>query len=323
MQKLSWDDLRFFLEVARSRTLSEAAQMLHVNQTTVSRRMSELEVALGVKLLERINRGWLLTSAGEAIVQSTEDMENSAFSVQRLIKSNSTSLSGRLSISTDSCLQHLVVPIITEFSHAYPAIELDYYTSDAPLNLDAQMADIAIRGTDSPPHNLIGNNLARLEFRIYGTREWLEKIKQGKTDNIRAVIWAHSNGDIPEWVRVNFPDTRVFHRMNSSSLMLDMIRSGAGIGSLGCLLGDVEPNLHRLPVDCPDSGFGVWTLGHPDLRTTARVRMFRDFVVDKLSKHIDLLEGRRPMANEANKQQNSNGPRKRAKVSVSADINSV
>jgi DNA-binding transcriptional LysR family regulator len=74
--------------------------------------------------------------------------------------------------------------------------------------------------------------------------------------------------------------------------MLQMARNGTAIAQLPCVLGDPDPLLRRVPARYVEPGWGLWVLSHVDLRSTARVRIFRDYLVDALEQQRDLIEGK-------------------------------
>lgn len=81
------------------------------------------------------------------------------------------------------------------------------------------------------------------------------------------------------------------YRTSELGLMLQMVSQGMGIAQMPCVFGDSEPLLHRIPARYREPGWGLWVLSHVDLRTTARVRIFRDFLVAELEKKKNPLEG--------------------------------
>ena len=80
--------------------------------------------------------------------------------------------------------------------------------------------------------------------------------------------------------------------------MVELARQGIVVAQLPCLLGDTEPRVLRLPDVAADSGWGLWILSDVDLRMTARVRVFRDFMVEALEPCVPLIEGAHPTAEE-------------------------
>ena len=94
MKGLDWDDLRFFLAVAATGSLSAAARELNVNTTTVLRRIGNLEDALDARLFERLRSGYALTQDGTRLLQSLEPVDNSLSSLQRDFQADSGDVRG-------------------------------------------------------------------------------------------------------------------------------------------------------------------------------------------------------------------------------------
>jgi DNA-binding transcriptional LysR family regulator len=104
MQGLDWDDLRVFLAISRSKTLSGAARTLGVNQTTVTRRLETLEARLGVRLFDRSPGGVSPTSAATDILQVAERVEDNIALIERQLIGQDTRLTGELRVTTiDMC----------------------------------------------------------------------------------------------------------------------------------------------------------------------------------------------------------------------------
>src|SRR5689334_6108735 len=98
MSAFDWDDLRFFLAVARAGRLTVAARQLEADHTTVSRRISALEAALKAKLFERSPQGYTLTEQGERLLKHAETMETQALSVASELGGADLALSGTVRI---------------------------------------------------------------------------------------------------------------------------------------------------------------------------------------------------------------------------------
>jgi len=293
MQNMDWDDVHHFLHVVRSGSVTKAARQLGVNQTTVSRRISALEKHLGKKLFERLVNGWVLTAVGEQLIRAAEHMEEEAQNIERHVHADSHELRGKLRVTVaESCTQDLAMPAFLHFTRAYPEVELEIIASWDELDLAAREADIALRTTDAPPANVVGKRIAQLAYAVYGTEETLENLKKTADDQIPCITWLGDGSARPAWIEKNFPETRRVYRTNALGLMLKMLCQGIGIAQIPCVFGDQQPMLHRLPLAFVEAGWGLWVLTHVDVRTTARVRIFRDLLVNKLEQCIDLIEGR-------------------------------
>lgn len=293
MQPMNWDDVQHFLEVVQSGSVSKASQRLGVNQTTVSRRISALESYLGKKLFERLANGWVITPVGERLVVAAESMAEDAHAIERLVEADNQELSGKLRITVGGVLtQDLAMPVLQAFVEKYPDVELEIIATQDELNLAAREADIALRATDMPPANLVGKRVAQIGYAIYGTKKILAKIRSNAFhDHVPCITWIGDGVTKAPWIEKNFPKTHRVYRTNELDIMIHMARHGMGIAQIPCLFGEREPLLQRYPVPFVEPGWGLWVLSHVDVRTTARVRIFRDLLVEALEKRIAAIEG--------------------------------
>lgn len=294
MHRLDWDDIRHFLEVVQSGSATRAAIRLGINHTTVYRRISALEDQLGKNLFERLNNGWVLTPVGESIVTYAESMAEDANNIERQILADSHELSGLLRVTApDHCFDNLIMPAIGKFIQRYPEINLELVATADELDLASREADVAIRGTNDPPPNLVGKDIAKIAFEAYGTQALKEQIANNPdAEDIPCITWVGDGHTRPPWIEKNFRNTQRVYRATSFPVMLAMAREGIGIAWLACLLGDPDSRLHRIPVRQVEPQLSLWVLSHVDLRTTARVRIFRDFIVKELEGKKGLIEGR-------------------------------
>jgi len=293
-QMIDWDNVQSFLEVVRSGSVSRAADKLGVNQTTVSRRIAALEKSLATHLFERSGKQWLVTSVGEKLVKNAEVMADEANAIQRLAMSESQDLSGKLTITVANvCTQYLLMPVVQKFLQRYPGIELEIIATHDELNLSAREADIALRTTDEPPENLIGKRIGQLGYAVYGTPELLARIKaQDSLTDIPCISWVSGRNKRAEWIERNFPNTQCIYKTTELGLMQTMVVKGIGIAQMPCVFCDDDSRLVKIPVEFVEPGWGLWVLSHVDLRTTARVRIFREFLIKELEKNIKSIEGK-------------------------------
>lgn len=292
---MDWDNVRYFLEVVNQGSLAGAARHLGVNQTTVSRRITALEQHLGKQLFERTANGFVITPIAEQLVATASRMSEEASSLERHVMADSHELSGALRITVaDACTQQLALPAIQAFSEQYPDVDITIIATRDLLDLTAREADVALRSTDEPPPNLVGKRIGRLAYAIYGSREWLERIEAGTdAEMLSCITWAGDGHSRPAWIDKNFPGTRRIYRSTELGIMHKLVRAGLGIAQIPCALGDPDPALQRLPGCVAETGWGLWVLSHVDLRSTARVRIFRDLLVSELEQQRALIEGKR------------------------------
>ncbi len=290
MQPIDWDNVRHFLEVVRSGSVIQASHQLGVNQTTVSRRITALEKRLGNRLFERSINGWMITPLGEKIIASAEHMAEEIHTIERFVMADSQELRGRLRLTVgDICTQQLVLPAIERFLEKYPEVDLEIVATRDDLDLTAREADIAVRATDTPPQNLVGTRITHLAFNIYGNKKALAIVNTNST--ISCITWLGDGSSRPLWIEKSFPKTKRIYRATELGLMQKMVKQGLGIAQLPCALCDPDPDLYRIPVRFVEPGWGLWVLSHVDLRTTARVRIFKKYIVDELKNKTCLIEG--------------------------------
>ncbi len=287
-QMNDWDDLRFFLAVAREGSISAAAAHLGVNHSTVSRRINAFENLHGVRLFERLHSGYAMTQAAENIYRHALRIEEHTLSVERNLFGVDQRLQGKLCITVyHATAKHFLLPNLPEFSRRYPDIDVELFITTAIRDLAAREADIAIRGTPKPPDYLVGKKVAEFQHGLYTSSAYQQR--ELKCHDV--VLW-RDDPVLPEWVASHCPGARVALRVDDVATMIGAVQQGMGLARLPCWLADLQPDLSRLNVAVEQSGWGLWVLVHADLRSTARVRVCRDFLIDLLEGHKDLFEGR-------------------------------
>lgn len=290
-----WDDLRYFLAVAREGSIRAAARGFGVNHSTVSRRIDSLEVSLGARLFDRLPSGYTLTSDGEAILEGTARIAEETAAIERSVAGRDRRLSGTVRVATDvSFGTRVLVPHCAEFSTANPEIELQLIADPRLANLTKREADVAIRFTNEPPESLVGRRLCSAAASAYGSPGYLDRQSaRGEWVTLDWIGWDDDETK-PTWASKDFPAVQLRSRVNSVVLMLEAAKAGMGIANLPCFMGDAEPALRRVTVEPPRQVSAVWILAHKDLRSTARVRAFIDYITDKIIAEKDLIEGKRP-----------------------------
>ncbi|MFK7731129.1 MAG: LysR family transcriptional regulator [Pseudomonadales bacterium] len=293
MQNLDWNDLRYCLAIVDEGSVTAAAKKLGVNHTTVSRRITALETQLGAPLFDRSNSGWLITPLGESILPEASQMRESAQAISRMVTADRKELSGLIRVTTiDTFMQGAIGPGLMEFTQQYPDIDIELILGDEVLDLASHDADIAFRGTDSPPPNVVGTRLGHFATGVYCTPAVYEQY-QNDPGSVSAISWRGDGKTLPDWMPQYFPGMHLRYRVSSLNVLYDLTRHGYGIAQLPCGLGDASHRLIRVPDTQIGKGPGLWVLSHIDLRTTARIRIFRDFMIEAIEKRMPLLEGKR------------------------------
>lgn len=290
---MNWDDLRLFLAVARTGSISGAARQLGVQHSTISRRMRSFEEKLGARLIERKKSGYELTQAGENIKETATQIEREVLGVEGALVGQDTNLVGPLRVTAiNNMASSVLMPMFASFSEKHPAVELHVIVSNTDASLSEREADVAIRLTNSPTDTLIGKRIVTVASTIYGSREYLKQLReQGREP---AWIGVECCGFHKTWTRQACGEQTHNFISDDTLLTLSAIREGLGVSILPCFMGDTDPLLERYCDPDPAYNLGLWVLLHPDLKRTARVQAFREHMVETINEKSDLFEGHCP-----------------------------
>lgn len=287
---MNWDDLKLFLEVARSGSISGAAKQLDVQHSTVSRRLRKLEEKLGARLFERKNSGFELTPAGEKVRQAADRMETEVLHVDGAVLGKDSNLVGPLKVTAiNNMASTVLMPMFAGFSLSYPQVDLHIVVSNIDSSLSQREADVAIRLTNSPTDTLIGKRLVTVASTIYASRDYLKQLleKGGEPRWIGVECCAFHKS----WTKQACPQHVHNFYSDDTLLTLSAIKQGLGVSYLPCFMGDTEPQLERFSEPDPAHNLGLWILLHPDLKHTARVLAFRNHMDKSIQQIKEVFEG--------------------------------
>ena len=293
---IDWDDLRVFLAVLRSGSLRGAARALQLNHATVNRRLEALEAGFGSKLFSRSRAGLAPTQAGEDLLESAERVEDELFKAQRDIAGRDTNLRGEVRLSLPyAIMRGFLAADLGAFSRLYPGIDLDLDLTDRFSDLARLEADVSIRMAHDVTDDVVGRRLIQYSKTIYAAPEVAKNLDPTSSEFVDGPIWIgwHGGDGDNSWAHATpYPNVPVRHNLPNHALQMEMARAGTGLTMLPCFLGDREPGLVRVPGAVPIPDRGIWLLLRSDLRRTARVRVFVDFIAAAILEHRALLEGR-------------------------------
>jgi molybdate transport repressor ModE-like protein len=293
IDELEWDDLRYFLAVADTGSFNQAAAKLGVSYSTVTRRVSSLEERLGVRLFDRNRGGHDLTAAAEEMADVARKVEGEIQSLGRHLFGRDQRLSGRLRIATAEMLALTYMQDLAAFRLEYPDIEIDLVSTAEQADLSAREADIALRMGNSPAENLVGRRLGVLPVALYASEGYLSRHPADVDPSKHTwVSWDLGFTQMPThaWMRKHAPNAKVALRVNSGTTLLAAVKAGLGVSHLFCSMGDAQEDLRQIQPPDPELETALWILTHDDLRTTARVRAFLDFMAKRIRRRTDPIE---------------------------------
>jgi len=294
-----WDDIRYFLAVARAGSVRAAAEGLGVNHSTVLRRIAQLEERLGAQMFEKLPSGYRPTSAGEEVRELAEQMEASSHQLETRVLGRDQSVRGLLRVTLAPTLAtRLLMPDFAKFARNHPDIEIDVVSSGDLANLTNRDADVAIRvvyDRKTLPLNLHALKGPDIYGAVYMARDFLAGRFRGSPSPVRWIVI--SSHGIPDWVR-DVEAGGVPFKVTDAEAQIVAVREGIGMTTLPCFVGDADPQLMRVPGTDLHMYGTLWLLTQGETRKTKRVRLFMDFVSRRLAAHASLLAGLSPIVQE-------------------------
>jgi DNA-binding transcriptional LysR family regulator len=286
-RSLEWSDLQTFAAVCERGSIGAAAQALGVNHSTVLRRVANLERTLEVRLFDRLPRGYVLTAHGHELAASVDGVAGQLDAAQRRVTGADLALSGVIRLTApDTLVQALLLPLLAQFQQRHPQVRLEVVASSEFLNLTQREADVAVRGSNRPPDNLVGRRAGTIRTALYASRAYLDALGPDPRDADHR--WVGHDASLAhlqsaKWMHKHVPAERVVLRVDSLVALADAVAAGFGVGWLLCPLADARPGLEQLQPPPDELDTQVWVLTHPDLRGVARIRALTGFLHDALA----------------------------------------
>jgi len=283
---MEWDDFKYFLAVARSGSLTGAAQALKTSAATVGRRITALEGRLGARLFDRAQTGYALTESGEAIRLKAEEVEEAVLSLEREAFGRDLRATGKVRVATAEDIASVIVaPKLPEFRRLHPGIVLEVVSSWEVANLTRREADVAIR-TVRPTHgDYVIRQTGVWNCALYVSKPYAHAHKLvadvNEMPEVEVISWTEEHrfrgGD---WFDKHAPNAPVIFAANSRHIHYAACKAGLGAAILPCLTADNDRDLVRLLPPQRVRSVPLWLVAHRDLIRTARVRAVMDFLAD-------------------------------------------
>ena len=296
LERLSWDDLKFALALARHPTMNAAANTLHVHQSTVSRRIHALEDALGVKLFTIAEAGIIMTEAGRAVARRAERIEALTADLETDIEASRTEDRQAVRISAVSTfITGFLNAHATSFLNKNPHIRLDFVGEERNVVLERGEADIAIRHARPSSGAARIRKLADLALGIYAAPHLLDENKQLRPD-APWVGFSRPLDYLPEqqWIDANVPAKNVAVTVATGATYTDAVTRGVGAGIIGCMLGDARPSLVRVAPGTPIMHRESWLMVLDETRKRPGVRNVITWLTEICRAHAAVLLSETP-----------------------------
>lgn len=242
---MDWQDLKWVWTLSRSGRLKDAGAALKVDPTTLSRRITALETALGEPLFVRAGGEWTLTEAGKIVVEGASQMVEIARELRHRLEVNREQITGVVRLTTlPYIVSHFLVPHLPRLYKHHPGIVMDFRCTEQLLDLEAGQSDIALRLLMPKTATLRVMRLLRIELGLYGRGD---RFAVGE-DRMPLITTGPPNSTLAEarWLSQLCPNSPVLAGVNDFSVQLELIRAGLGVGILPVRVASPLPELLRL-----------------------------------------------------------------------------
>lgn len=276
--QLAWSDFQIVLTVARHGSVAKASLALAVTHATLLRKLATIESRLKARLFDRARGRYTLTPAGDELAQAAASIEPLARDAELRVLGQDLRPSGQVRVAVAGIvIDHLLPKVLIQFASAFPDVGIEIVAARDHVSLVRREADVAIRVTDTVPDWLVGRQIAKLDFKIYGLR------RRGLHGRLRLPAelaaqqrWISFERDARDlkfdrWLCNHVPDESVVLRVDGFGHALTMVRAGLGIALLPAFLEHDYPELQALTVAIDELRTPLWLVTHQELRNTMRV----------------------------------------------------
>ena len=286
---MDWDYLRYIRALAIGGTLAKAGELLGVHQTTVLRRLDQMEESMGVQFFERTRDGLQLTPVGETAFREADRLAIEMENLERKLVGQDSAPVGKVRLAAeDAMMSALLSPILAELVREFPDIELETLTDNDVANLSHREADLTLRPENKPQATLEGERIASIESAVYGAARYCRRHRDMDVENRpEGCLWiipdeTFSHLATGRWYRKQLKNVTSFIRCNSLQSMHALAKAGAGLAVLPCYLGESTRELRRLSDPLEGESVDLWLHVNQDTQQMARVRIVMEYLVERL-----------------------------------------
>jgi len=294
-----WNDLRYFLAIARAGSLAGAGRELGVEHTTVGRRLLALEAELGTRLFLRGRDGLVATEAGRGILPLAEEIEARFDAIERRLSAGDDKVEGTVRFSISEAFTGYFVQQFGSLRERHPNLTVQISSGNHSADLMRGEADLAVRAREVTEPDLIARKVAVAGWSLYAAPEYVARkgapVTPEDLHGHDVIGFDDSLANTPGglWLGAHTQGANVVMRGNSIVAALNAAVCGMGISAVPCFLAEAEPRLRRLTPRVL-GGRDIFLVVHPDLARVARVRAVMDFVVESFVRDATMWSGAGP-----------------------------
>ncbi|MBB3175788.1 LysR family transcriptional regulator [Variovorax sp. Sphag1AA] len=293
---MDWDNLRFFLELARTGTLVGAARRLTVDHTTVARRIQALEKEIGTALFSRESDGHRLTEAGRRLQPQVEAMESAFRAVESTAPASNEGLSGLVRIgATEGFGTVVLAPQLALFAQQHPKLVIDLLAMPRLVHLSRREADIVISLERPARGPVVVTKLTDYVLRLYASKQYLAKHGAIRSrEDLRGHTFISYVDDLLFSKELQYLDE--LYKPDSFALRSTSIlaqhqatAAGAGIAVLPAFIAERDKSLRRVLPGEANFIRTFWMSVPAETRHLARMKVVWDFLKETVEAQRDIL----------------------------------
>jgi DNA-binding transcriptional LysR family regulator len=292
---MDWDDLRIFLAVARTDSLSGAGKRLKIDPATVGRRIARLEDAVGARLFTKSPQGYALTEEGTRLLPHAERVESALDGATEAL-TGPEGLTGQIRIGApDGCANYLLPQVLARICDANPGLEVQIVALPRVFNLSKREADMAIAVSRPEAGRLTVQKLTDYRLHLAASRDYLDHAPP-----------MNRLGDLSHHRMIGYIPDMIFDKeldylagigagtaaltSNSVSVQLNWLRHGAGVGVVHDFALPSAPELTRILTAEVSLTRAFWLIRHADDGRVARLNRFAELLGLEIRKEVQRLE---------------------------------
>jgi DNA-binding transcriptional LysR family regulator len=283
----NWDDLRIFLTVAQSGSLTVAAQVLKIDPATVSRRIARLEHAHSTPLFSKSPKGYDLTEAGHGLVAHVDAAQASLNAGLGALRGDGEGLRGQIRIGApDGCANFLLPQVCGDITKIYPDLDIQIVALPRVFNLTRREADMAI-----------GVSQRIADYRLHlaaSTALWQSHKKPKHLNDLKDLPAVGYVQDMIFDKELDYLEPLELRRVqlasNSISVQMNLLRQGAGLGIVHDFALPFAPELRRILTEHLSLTRSFFLIRSTDDRHNRRLNQFAQVLVSGLRAEIQRLE---------------------------------
>ncbi|MEZ5913157.1 MAG: LysR family transcriptional regulator [Paracoccaceae bacterium] len=291
-----WDDLRVFLAVARTESLSGAGRLLKLDPATVGRRIAKLEEAMAVRLFSRSAQGYALTGEGQRLLVHASRAEQAVAEAMEDIGAEGPGLSGQIRVGApDGSANYLLPQIVAAICDDHPGLDVQIVALPRVFNLSKREADMAITVSRPASGHLIVQKLTDYRLHLAASRDYLDRHPP-----IRSLA------DLKKHRTIGYIQDMIFDKeldyqseagmeavtlaSNSVSVQFNWVRTGAGIAVVHDFAMNAAPGLVKILADQVSLTRTFYLIRHPDDRRVERLNRFAELLAQGVRREVARLE---------------------------------